>query len=166
VTSTTKPSLLILVGPPGSGKTYFSKEFAANNNFVRINSDDVRESMYAQPIFSPEERLAVYKEMNKRVVNYLQEEKNVIFDGNLLTNAERFRALKQFQEYGDVLFVTLQTGPGEALKRAMERSNMGDPNYAANIQNMHQTFEPIDPRLPSVSVTSGSYPEMERLVLG
>jgi predicted kinase len=164
VTTTARPKLFILVGPPGSGKTYFSRKFAENNNFVRINSDDVREAMYTQPTYSPEERADVYREMNKGAIDNLKAGKQVIFDGNLLTNAERFQALQQFQQYGDTLFVTLQTTKDEALRRAMERSNMGDPDYAANIQNMHQAFEPLDPKLPSITITSASYPEMERLM--
>jgi predicted kinase len=160
-----KPTLLILIGPPGSGKTYFSRQFAERNDFTRINSDDVRESMYPQPAYTAKERLHVYQEMDSRVIATLKQGKNVIYDGNLLTNTARAQALESFERYCTVLFLELVITEDQALQRALQRGNNLDPLYKEHIHAIYQAFEPLDPGLPSLALNStADYLQLENQV--
>lgn len=154
--------LLAFASPPSSGKTYFSTHFVKNNDFTRINSDTIREEMFTSPNYSQDERRQVYEEMNHRIEESLKQKQSVILDGNLLTNNDRRRVFDRFKKHGEVIFLVLAIDLAYTLQRAIEVGNPLDAYYEENIRAMYQTFEPLDPGLPSITIKPGAYEDMER----
>jgi len=155
----TKPKLVIMVGPPGSGKTYIAAQFASKNRFVHVNSDLVRAKYFLNPQFTSEERARVYVKIQEVISEQLAQGHNVVFDGNLLTSDARFEALEHYQKLGaDVLFVHLDIPREVAIQRALSRTTSRDGLYNAmpeeRATRMHDTFERLDPSLPQVVITS------------
>lgn len=168
---TEKPVLIILVGAPGSGKTYVAEQFSRHNNFVHVNSDSVRADFIPEPTFTAEERERVYVKIHQVVSQRLLEGKNVIFDGNLLTNEARFEALSKYHDMGvRVLFAFLDIPSKIAITRALSRETSHDGLYNAMPEEravrMHKTFEKPDPKLPQVVITdTDNYQAVEAALL-
>lgn len=152
---------MVMVGPPGSGKTYFSRPFAENNGFIRVNSDDTREAMFAQPDYSKEEREQVYQKMGETVEEALQSGKEVILDGNFLSNGGRQAVLDRFKPYGQVVFVVLAINLKESLAQAIKRGNPADPLYEQHITEIYNSYEPIDPAWTAIKLIPSTYEQME-----
>jgi predicted kinase len=60
-----KPILVMFLGVPGSGKTYFASQAAKKINAIRLNSDAMRLSIFG----SHENILATYESKDRKTVN-------------------------------------------------------------------------------------------------
>lgn len=106
-----QPHLLITVGIPGSGKSFFAERFAATFNAPLINYSDIMEIVGQNGMVS--DALAGY--MLKELFKTKQ---SIVFDGPTSTRAER-TALKDLAEaYGyKSLFIWTQTDIDTARAR-------------------------------------------------
>ena len=87
-----QPTLLLMVGYPGSGKTTAARLLASLTGATHLSSDALRLELFPQPTFTDEEHAAVYNELNARTEQLLREGKSVIYDANL--NRYIYRAEK------------------------------------------------------------------------
>ncbi len=117
--------------------------------------------MFTNPDYSQEERQLVYKKMGELVRENLEQGNNVIYDGNLLSNNERFEIFNRFQSYGKVVFLALAVDFTYSLNRAIAIGNPRDPKHSEHIRRMYQAFEPLDASLPSITIDPGTYEHME-----
>ncbi len=149
-----KHRLLILLGPPGSGKSYFAERFVKSEDYVHVNSDQVRMKYFKNHTFSPSERTRVYDKIFDVVKEELNLGKNVVLDCNLLTNSERYAVWNEFEPAHDVLFIFFEVPPEIALERAIHRKDSKDKLYKPldeqRAKSLHQRFEKIDMQLPHV----------------
>jgi predicted kinase len=76
------PTLYMMVGYPGSGKTTTSRIIHGSTGAVHIWADHERGKMFARPTHSKAESRQLYDALNKRVEELLVEGKSVIFDTN------------------------------------------------------------------------------------
>ncbi len=76
------PILLITVGFPGSGKTYFSEQFSKKNRFFHLNSDYIRSYIIDNPAYTKEEHKRVFGFMDDLAYQVLQSGISVIYDFN------------------------------------------------------------------------------------
>jgi predicted kinase len=84
-----QPTLYMLVGLPGAGKTTAAKIIEELTGATRLSSDEVRLQMFPQPTFSPEEHTQLYNELNRRAEDLLHSGKSVIYDANLNRHEHR-----------------------------------------------------------------------------
>ena len=77
-----KPTLYLLIGYPGSGKTTVARIIHEATGAVHIWSDAERHKMFGQPTHSEEESKKLYDVLNKRTEELLAEGKDVVFDTN------------------------------------------------------------------------------------
>ena len=84
------PVLIMVMGLPGSGKTYFSNAFAKAIGGVHINSDIIRKRLMEKPAYSPEDKDKIYKGMYEEVTRALLQGQPVIVDATF--SLENYRA--------------------------------------------------------------------------
>lgn len=79
-----KPTLFLLLGYPGSGKSTFSRQLAASEDIVRVNSDELRTYMFAdtEQIHNPGNNTAVFGALDYVTERLLKANCSVIFDAN------------------------------------------------------------------------------------
>lgn len=78
-----KPTLYLMMGYPGSGKTTIAEIIAGLTGAVHLASDKIRLEMFPEPTFNEQEHAALYKEIDRRTARLLSERKSVIYDANL-----------------------------------------------------------------------------------
>ena len=86
------PTLHMLVGLPGSGKTTFAQQIQSATGAVRLTSDDFRLLLFPRPSFSQQEHDDLYEILNHNLVHLLESGRDVIYDANL--NRHEHRAEK------------------------------------------------------------------------
>lgn len=90
------PTLTVLVGIPGCGKSTWSKKMV-DENTIRLSSDDLREQINGD-INCQENHGFIFNEMNRLTKMYLKQGKNVIYDATNLNSKKRKGLLGQFRK--------------------------------------------------------------------
>jgi predicted kinase len=88
------PTLFLLIGYPGAGKTTTAKAIHELTGAVHISSDATRTKMFPHPTFSQTEHDELYKTLDRQTEAALREGKDVIYDANL----NRYRHRKEKYE--------------------------------------------------------------------
>lgn len=75
-----QPVLYYCIGLPGSGKTSFSRKFAAQSGACYLAADDIGVELFTVPRFTSDERVQVLRHMESRAVSALEGGQSVIYD--------------------------------------------------------------------------------------
>lgn len=83
-----RPTLILLVGVPGSGKTTYAKKYIEKKSAVHLSSDTIRKELYGDESIqgNPAE---VFSLMQKRAVESLNEGHDVLYDATNVTRKDR-----------------------------------------------------------------------------
>lgn len=78
-----KPTLHLLMGLPGSGKTTLGKLLEKETGATYLSSDEYRLMLFKKPCFSQEEHDMLYATLDHNVLHLLEAGYDVIYDANL-----------------------------------------------------------------------------------
>lgn len=84
-----RPTLILLVGVPGSGKTTYANNYIKQNtNTIHLSSDAIRKELYGDESIqgNPAD---VFSLMQKRAVEALNDGKDVLYDATNITRKDR-----------------------------------------------------------------------------
>lgn len=118
----TPPLLIIVMGGPGSGKTFFGRQFAEQFNIPRISEDVIRFELFEQPQFNKDEIEITGRITHYALAQIMKTQQTVICEGMYLRLEQR----KELYELASLcgyhtLTVWLQTDTSTALNRAVRR---------------------------------------------
>ncbi len=146
-----KPRLIVMVGIPGSGKSYFAEHFASTFKAPIVSFHRYRYELFNEPNFSEDEC-----EIISRVANYMLDEllktgRTIIYEGKSDTRNERLIIAKKSRAAGyEPLFVWVQTDPATAKRRAIKPSDgrpaMASDQFDASVKKFnipHQIEKPV-----------------------
>lgn len=78
-----KPTLYLMLGYPGAGKTTTANIIHELTGAVHLSSDELRGEIFPKPDFSQQEHENLYKTIDQTSEHLLQQGKSVIYDANL-----------------------------------------------------------------------------------
>lgn len=121
--SLSKPHLVVMVGIPGSGKSFFADHFAETFNAPIISFDQLRDELFDQPTFTNDEYSIIERVADHQLGELFKTEQTIIYDGSGQQRQERTKLTKRAQSAGyETLFIWVQTETTTAKKRAMKRT--------------------------------------------
>jgi len=126
-----KPFLLMFYGYPGCGKTFFSRQFAAETqNTIHLQADKIANETRN---FTNNNMELTNKLIAYLVENYLENGISVIMDAALQKSIER-KSLKKIALKKKVtpLLIWMQTDIESAYRRTKLRSKKGNDDFADN----------------------------------
>lgn len=143
-----KPTLYLMLGYPGSGKTTASHAIHELTGAVHLWADKIRNERYPHPTHSHEENLALYDYLNELTAELLSTGQSVIFDTafNFYKDRERLRAIAKTHEAITKL-VWVQTDISQARERATHPAHANKNTYpqamsVERFERIAQDFEP------------------------
>lgn len=145
-----KPTLYLMLGLPGAGKTTTAETIAELTGAVHLASDRTRMEIFSEPSFSPDEHMQLYQELDTRVEKLLSDGKDVIYDANLnrkIHRKEKYEICKRTDAKPLLLWV--QTPKDLAKSRAVHESRK---HLWPKEETPHDMFE----RIASVIEVPGS----------
>lgn len=77
------PTLFLMLGYPGAGKTTAAEHIARLTGAVLLTSDKIRLELFPKPTFSAEEHAKLYAAIDQRTEQLLKGGSSVIYDANL-----------------------------------------------------------------------------------
>jgi len=129
----TKPTLIMLYGYPGAGKTHFARQLCETISAAHIQSDRIRGELFEAPRYDKRENEIVMHLMDYMAEEFLNSGISVVYDVNAMRVGQR-RALRDFARKAKAVHVLiwLQIDQGSAIQRIVKRDRRKmDDKYAA-----------------------------------
>jgi predicted kinase len=142
-----KPFLLLFYGFPGSGKTYFARQFCDNIQAAHLQADRIRGELFEQPRYDKQENDIVTQLMDYMTEEFLSAGLSVAYDVNAMRSGQR-RALfdMAYRNHATPVLVWFQMDPDTAFARNTKRDRRrADDKYAA--QWDRNTYEALVNRM-------------------
>ena len=118
------PSLVVLCGLPGTGKSHFARELCAQAPFVWLSSDRTRKLLVARPQYSRREHRRVFAAMHVLTRGYLRDGYSVVFDATNLNEGVRAPLYAAADSVGvDPLIIRFTAHPDLVRERMAERAD-------------------------------------------
>lgn len=132
------PLLIITMGLPGSGKSFFGRQFAEQYDLPRISEDVIRFELFEKPQFNNDEADIIERIFNYALSQLIVTGKTVICEGSYLQTKQRKAVESIARKHGyRTLTVWLQTDLETSMKRAATRDRRNlDSKYAFEIDKI------------------------------
>ncbi len=139
------PTLYLLIGYPGAGKTKVSRIIAAKTGAVHLWSDYERHKLFPQPTHSEAESVRLYDELNHQTQELLAAGQSVVFDTNFNFYADRRKLRHIADKQGAKTVVIWITIPKALAKERAVHAPVGRNGYNAPMSE--KRFEAIVTKL-------------------
>jgi predicted kinase len=129
-----KPFLLLVYGYPGSGKTYFSRQFSENVQSAHMQADRIRGELFETPRYDKQENDVVTQIMDYMTEEFLSAGLSVVYDVNAMRISQRLVLRDLARRFrAQVILVWFQLDQETAFGRSVKRDRRrADDKYAAN----------------------------------
>lgn len=135
------PTLHLLMGLPGSGKTTLAKKLHKLTKATMLSSDDYRIMLFPDPTFSQKEHDSLYAMLDHNVEHLLSAGRSVIYDANLNRKHHRTEKYKLAKKYdANVKLWWVQTPESLAKERRVDEQ---DPRLVPDGETSERMFERI-----------------------
>jgi predicted kinase len=174
-----KPLLIVFLGFPGSGKTYFATRLAKKISAVTLNSDALRLSMFGSLERIEEIRrtdnarlyVDVFGAMNYAAGQALQAGHSVVYDAQQTKRENRLGIEKIAKDTGAIpVLVWIKTSPEVAARRGQERETRADSHQYTTekmtyLVNRFEKVTDLPETEENVIEISGELPFEEQLAI-
>lgn len=159
------PLFVILVGLPGSGKSYFAEELASRIPLIVLSSDFTRKLLIKKPVYTQREHDRVFSVLYYLAREYLSQGYSVVFDATNLNKKYRRPLGAIAQETGAVAVnVFLNTPRNTARKRLKNRlSGYSDADWEV-YQMLESEFEPLSGHYYDIKPDMDIGPIIDRII--
>lgn len=147
--SLSRPLIIMVIGIPGSGKSFFARQFAETFAAPLVSVDFLRHTLVPNSSYSQEEDEVIGELTDAQLVELVKTSKSIVVDGgaNSLVGRRSVTNLAKKHNYGTLL-IWVQTDAPTAELRSLKRSNrrkgdelnspMSDEAFARNIKAFEQ----------------------------
>lgn len=115
--------MLLMVGRPGAGKTFFARQFGETFRAPVVSYERIRYELFNEPTFTKEEQEIIDRVAAYQIAELLKTQQTFIIDGgsNTRNERQRFATLARPANY-NTLAVWVQTDEATARQRAIKRN--------------------------------------------
>ena len=116
-----QPTLHLIIGLPGAGKSTLAKQIQKLTKAVRLSSDEYRLLIFPEPTFSQKEHDNLYGIIDHNVEHLLASDHSVIYDANLNRRHHRDEKYALAKKYdAKVVLWCLNTPSGLSKQRRID----------------------------------------------
>ncbi len=125
-----QPYLILLIGIPGSGKTFFAEKFAKAFNTPFINLNDLRFDLFAAPEFTKDEESHLETIGRSILPELMRSRRAIMIEGGLEARSDRmaYRQIAKQNNY-EVVTVWVQNTEPTALYRSTRNVKASPRKY-------------------------------------
>jgi predicted kinase len=121
---------------PGSGKTFFARQFCTQVAAAHLQADRIRSELFEKPAFTKEEDHVITSLMGYMTSEFLHAGISVVFDADVMRLNQR-RALRNLaiKKHAQTVLLWIQIDPDSAYHRASKRDRRKqDDQYAQDME--------------------------------
>lgn len=117
-----QPLLLLLVGLPGAGKSFFARQFSLTFGAPLVSHNRIRHELFEDPNHNKIEEDLIERLATAQLEELLKTRRTIIIDGGCNAKTDRQAIIAQAKEAGyDKLIIWVQTDPATCRQRSLKR---------------------------------------------
>lgn len=121
--SLSRPLVIMVVGLPGSGKSFFARQFSDMFGAPLVSADFVRHTLFPESKYTAEEDAYVQTLTQNQLAELLKTSKTIVVDGGANTRAQRTVIEREAKAHGyGTLIVWVQTDEPTTITRSLKRN--------------------------------------------
>jgi predicted kinase len=152
-----KPHIIIMLGIPGSGKSFFAEHFSETFSAPLISFDKLRDNLFAPDSRSDAETSALNHASGYMLTELLKTHRTIVYDGPSNSRVDRINLLKEAKAAGyEALFIWSQTDLETAKLRSTKSTRSKKGISSDEFNTSVKRFTPPS-RLEHVVVISGKH---------
>ncbi|HLI94041.1 MAG TPA: AAA family ATPase [Puia sp.] len=132
--------IVIVLGLPGSGKSYFASRFSKLIHADYINSDRVRKSIFPARSYSEKEKASVYDEMFELMRQAIKQKKDLVLDATFYKNDIRRKFIDEAG--GDLVLIEVAAEEAIIKERLKQKREDSDADFEV-YQLIKKRWEPL-----------------------
>ena len=148
-----KPILLQLYGFPGSGKSYFARQFCDQLQAAHVHGDRIRNELFEEPRYDRQENAVVTQLMDYMTGEFLSAGVSVVYDANVMRFTQR-RLLRDMARryHAYPMLIWLQIDVESAFARVASRDRRrADDKYAMPLDRT--TFDSLTANMQNPQIS-------------
>jgi len=143
--------IVIVLGLPGSGKSYFASRLAEVIQADYINSDQIRKGMFSKRIYSEQEKGAVYDAMLEKMKALVKLNKDLVIDATFQREDSRQLFIRQLRGKVEFFFIEITANPDLIRRRLKKERPFSEADFEV-YELTRQQWQPV--REPHLSLES------------
>lgn len=132
--------VILVLGLPGSGKSYFASRLAQKINAEYLNSDRIRKELFPVRTYSESEKDAVYKALLKKMQEAIDRRKDVVVDATFYRNEIRDKFISNIK--GQIHFIEVWADE-EIIKERLKKTRPYSEADFKVYEIIKQQWEPL-----------------------
>lgn len=153
--------LVMVMGLPGAGKSYFARALAKRIEAVHINSDLIRKQLPEDPLYTQREKSKVYDQMFDQVCQTLEMNKSVVVDATFSREEHRLPYFRYIQKKQGILKIIRITAAEDIVKQRLKvKRPDSDADYEV-YKKIRAEYDELPE--PSISISSTDF-ELEQMI--
>lgn len=158
--------VVIVLGLPGSGKSYFASRLAEAIGADYINSDQVRKEMFPRRTYSEHEKKAVYQALLEKMKTAMKLNQDIVLDATFHTEDNRQLFIRQVKGKAGLFFIEITANPDLIRQRLTRERLFSEANFEVYelirqqwqpLKEPHLTLESTDENIDYMLETAVNY---------
>lgn len=163
-----QPTLIMISGLPGTGKTYFAKKLQEKLGFIILESDALRKVLFYPPAYSAEESSRLFRAVHFLIERLLKLGVSLIFDATNLSEYFREYLYSIVERLNVKLVIVSMEAPPDLVRerldaRALMPGHASDADWDIYLR-MRPTAEKIQRPHYIVDSSRDIMPVLEKIV--
>ena len=163
-----KPAFIVVSGLPGTGKSYFCRKLAERLQFIILESDALRKTLFSLPGYGESESGRLFRAIHLLIERLLKKGVSLIFDATNLSERYRER-LYSIADHLDVKLILVRVeAPTEVVQERLKArrenpENKSDADWAV-YQRMKSSVQKIWRNHYAVDTSRDITPVLDKIV--
>ena len=163
-----KPAFIVVSGLPGTGKSYFCRKLAERLQFIILESDALRKTLFSLPGYGESESGRLFRAIHLLIERLLKKGVSLIFDATNLSERYRER-LYSIADHLDVKLILVRVeAPTEVVQERLKArrenpENKSDADWAV-YQRMKSSVQKIGRNHYAVDTSRDITPVLDKIV--
>ena len=154
--------LIIVLGLPGTGKTYFAQQLAERIAIPHFNTDQVRDELNLKGHYDGAAKQQVYDQLFQKALDAFEAHSAVIIDATFSQKHHREQIKKLTERKGQPLYFIKMTADEATIRQRVAQSRKDSEADFSVYQQVKQAFHPLEE--PHLTLNSSQQSAEEMVV--
>jgi predicted kinase len=165
-----QPTVIVVSGLPGTGKSYFCRRLAERLPFIILESDALRKQLFPDPTYSAEESAYLFRAIHYLIEDLLKKGMPIILDATNLEERNRERIYSIAERLNARLIIVRVEAPPELVQQRLKKRLAGkNPRDSSDAdwtvyQKMRPTVDKISRKHFTVDTSKDITPAIDKIV--
>jgi predicted kinase len=142
-----RPFLIVVIGLPGTGKSYFCRQLAQRLPAIILESDDLRKALFPSPGYSAAESLRLFRACHLLMARLLGKGISLIFDATNLSEHNREYLYRIAERLGIKLVLVRVEAPPELVYQRLKERVLSSESSSDADWKVYQRMKPQAQRI-------------------